>query len=176
MKIIQKIKAFFNFNGERKEMELASAEIKEEGVFLHPVDDPKHVIYIQSNSVDIIINPNGMVEEKDITKFVKETNASLPSISETAQENISTSEIINASLHTANYTSHKKRFSVMLYQDEYELLMESIKQNGYKKAEYFLACVNSAKKQSFNSYYKRYTEDHKQRYKTMRDEAKVTSK
>ena len=62
----------------------------------------------------------------------------------------------------------------MLYQDEYDTLMENITQHGYKKAEYFLACMNSAKKQSFESTYKKYHEDHIKRHKADLAEAKRT--
>lgn len=57
----------------------------------------------------------------------------------------------------------KKRFSIMLYPEEYDALMENIKTNGYRKTEYFLACVNAAKKQNMNSLYNRYLSDHKKR-------------
>ena len=53
----------------------------------------------------------------------------------------------------------------MLYQDEYDTLMKNITQHGYKKAEYFLACMNSTKKQSFESTYKKLHEDHIKRHK-----------
>ena len=54
---------------------------------------------------------------------------------------------------------------VSLYPDEYEVLIENINANGYKRAEYLLACVNSAKKASFDAMYKKYTVEHKERYK-----------
>ena len=57
----------------------------------------------------------------------------------------------------------KKKFSIMLYPEEYEALMENIKSNGYKKTEYFLACVNAAKKQNMSSLYKHYITDHQKR-------------
>ena len=58
MKFLQKIRAFFNIKGEAKKMELKSAEVKKNGVFLHPVDDDKHIFFVKSKSVDIFINPD----------------------------------------------------------------------------------------------------------------------
>ena len=66
----------------------------------------------------------------------------------------------------------KKRFSVMLYADEYDMLTEQIKKHGYKRAEYFMACVTSAKKQSFDSLYKKYASNHKERQKSEQEELK----
>ena len=52
--------------------------------------------------------------------------------------------------------------------------MKNITQHGYKKAEYFLDCMNFAKKQSFESTYKKYHEDHIKRHKADLAEAKRT--
>ena len=60
----------------------------------------------------------------------------------------------------------------MLYPDEHEKLMRLIKENGYKKVEYILACVDSAKKTSMEANYKRYTEEREQRRKEEAIEAK----
>ncbi len=60
----------------------------------------------------------------------------------------------------------------MLYPDEHEKLTRLIKDNGYKKVEYILACVDSAKKTSMEANYKRYTEEREQRRKEAALEAK----
>ena len=70
------------------------------------------------------------------------------------------------------YRIPKKRFSVMLYQDEYDMLIKRISENGYRRNEYFLACMTSAKKQSMESAYKRYTNEHSARRKKEIEEAK----
>ena len=54
----------------------------------------------------------------------------------------------------------KKRVVFMLYPDEYNMVMENMQSNGYKKNEYFLACVASAKKQSMDAVYKKYVKSH----------------
>ena len=45
----------------------------------------------------------------------------------------------------------------MLYPDEHERLVRFIKENGYKKVEYTLACIKSVKKTSMVADYKRFT-------------------
>ena len=46
-----------------------------------------------------------------------------------------------------------------LYQEEYEMLMENIQVNGYKKTEYLLACMAAANKNSMQTAYRKcYTE------------------
>ena len=72
--IIKKIIAFFRFGGEERVVEVNSAEIKENMVYLHPVEDAAHTICIRSESIGITINPEGEVSEGDIflienTKF-----------------------------------------------------------------------------------------------------------
>lgn len=166
MKILKKIIAYFNFKGEKQQMELSGAEVRSKGVFLHPVDDPKHVFFVKSNSVDIIINNDEELSEEDVSVIDKEI------IQKCNREGGETSSVLSGEqsatrpLSKAKYISSKKRFSIMLYQDEYDNLMQNIAQNGYKRAEFFLACVHSAKKQSFDSIYKKYTDEHKKRYKS----------
>ena len=60
----------------------------------------------------------------------------------------------------------------MLYPDEYEKLTQLIKENGYKKVEYILACIKSAKKTSMEANYKRFTEERERRRKAEAQEAK----
>lgn len=50
-----------------------------------------------------------------------------------------------------------------MYEDEYEALMDYLKNNGYKRAEFFYACIHSAKKNSMDAVYKQITEDHRKR-------------
>ena len=64
--IIKKIIAFFKFGGEERTVEVSSAEIKENIVYLHPVEDDSQTICIKAETVGITINPEGVVEEGDI--------------------------------------------------------------------------------------------------------------
>lgn len=182
MSIINKIRAFFTYKGEEKEMELSSAEVNPKGVFLHPIDDPKRMFFVKSESVDIFINPSTEILEEDITTIDKESIPTPPSSDNSnaipkpkftpdANEQDNTYANIRP-LALSKFMPSKKRFSVLLYPDEYDMLIKHINDNGYKKAEYFMACMTSAKKQSMEATYKKYTQDHKQRHRSDLNEAK----
>ena len=71
--IFAKIKAFFNFKGKEIKMNLSSAEVNQEKVFLHPVDDPDHTYYMKTKSVHIFIDPEEELQEDDITIINRKT-------------------------------------------------------------------------------------------------------
>ena len=168
MNIISKIRAFFNFKGEKVEMELSKAEIKQGRVYLHPTDKPNETFRVRTKCVDLIINPEeeitddniriiSSIKEKKDKKFTPETPT---------EENPETLPSENKHHNQIKVLFPKKRkFVVSLYPDEYEAIIENINTTGYKRAEYLLACVNSAKKTSFDAMYKKYTAEHKERYK-----------
>ena len=62
----------------------------------------------------------------------------------------------------------KKQISFYLYEDEYDLLFKHLEENGYKKAEFFYACIQAAKKNSMEAVYKQVEENHKQRRRESR--------
>lgn len=66
MKVLQKIRAFFRYRNQAAELEVSSAEIKQDRVFLHPVNDPEHVYCIKSQNVGIYINQEKDLREEDI--------------------------------------------------------------------------------------------------------------
>lgn len=170
MSILNKIKAIFSFGGKKEEMEVTAAEVNQEGVILHPVEDPEHVFFVKSQSVNIVINPEGELTEDDIEIHDKET------LKKQFQEHLGiTDEMLDSEekelpiirpIPLSRFMPSKKRFVVTLYQDEYDNLMKTITENGYKKTEYFLACMTSAKKTSMSAEYKRYADEHKIRRKT----------
>jgi hypothetical protein len=59
-----------------------------------------------------------------------------------------------SSLLTAS--QRKRKISFTLYQDEYDFVQEHFKTQGYKRTEYFLACISSAKKTSMNASYRNF--------------------
>lgn len=181
MKILKKIRAFFTIQGKQEHMDLVAAEINPKGVFLHPKDDPEHSFFVKSNSIDIFISPGTEMSEDDILIFnnpdadMAKNNAEV--VNTGADPSLNSNPYSPRSKETGNISDNcssyrmsneqnpnqKKRFSVMLYSDEYEMLMKIITENGYKRHEYFMACIASAKKQSMAATYKRYMVDHKRR-------------
>lgn len=74
--LLAKIVAIFNFKGKKIELDLHSAEVKQEKVFLHPTDDPDHIYCVNAKTVHMLINPEGELTEDDILvvdRKVKET-------------------------------------------------------------------------------------------------------
>ena len=65
MKFLERIRAIFNFNGQRAEMELKSAEIRGNKVYLHPADDPDHTFCVSGKKIDILIDPAVELTEDD---------------------------------------------------------------------------------------------------------------
>lgn len=168
MNILKRIRAFFTFKGEPIEMELSKAEIKNGKVFLHPSDEPTRTYCIKTNTVDILINANDQVADPDV--LIKDIrNSKNPNVTEKAAKDGGKSSsksgkdsAITSMVQVNNELDKykKKRVSFMLYPEEYNMLMENIQSSGYKKTEYFLACVTSAKKQSMDAAYKKYLHTH----------------
>ena len=65
MKFLEKIRAIFNFKGQRAEMELKSAEVRGNKIFLHPKDDPYHTFCVSGKAIDIVIDPSVEMTEDD---------------------------------------------------------------------------------------------------------------
>ena len=65
MKFFQKLQAIFNFKGQRAAMELKSAEIRGDKVFLHSADDPNHTFCVSGKAIDILIDPAVALTEDD---------------------------------------------------------------------------------------------------------------
>ena len=182
MNIIKKITAFFTIKGKPEQMELEAAEVKREEVILHPIDDPEHSFLVKTNEVEILLNNGKELSEEDILVIdnikSQPRSTQLPMQIRPITENnapIGETTGIGRNIQPralSSFMPSKKRFSVMLYPDEYDMLMKTIQDNGYKKVEYFLACITSAKKQSLATQYKNYTLAHEKRHKTEISEAK----
>lgn len=173
MNVIKKITAFFSIKGKKEKMELEAAEVTKTGVVLHPTEDPEHSFFVKAEEVEIHINPLSELSEDDV--LVVDNNKKKDK-GETDQKK--NADPISSDLHhvrpkaLSRFMPSKKRFSIMLYPDEYDMLMKTIQDNGYKKVEYFLACMTSAKKQSLVSEYNHYTANRANRYKSDLSEAK----
>lgn len=180
MKLMQKIKAFFRINGQGAELEVSSAEIKQGKVFLHPANDSARTVCIRTQAVDIIINPSSELQEDDIEIFDTPTKKTPPTVEApepprpritNAASNVTSQQHNAPDTLLPNYMPQMKRVSFSLYPDEYEMLMSQLKNNGYRKTEFLLACISAAKKNSMEATYRKYTAEHKERRKAGRDAA-----
>lgn len=198
MKILAKIRALFNLGGELAEMELSSAEIRRDKIFLHPSNGSIRTFCVNASSVDILINPESALMEDDMLVLETEettggnlqdnepqqesidvdvTGSQHPSSiapepfspSEPTPEHTSPSEATHT---TRTVMSKMKVVTFRLYPEEYDMLMTNIQTNGYRKTEYLLACIAAAKKNSLEATYKRYFAAHKERRRIERAAAK----
>ena len=170
MRILSKIRALFTHKNEPQEMRLAAAEIRGNKVFVHPLDKPHTTIAIRAAAVDLHINPEGEVEEKDFFLFQKKKREKGEEL-----EKKQAGEKNRAAKQQNNDTPYKtpmKTISFRVYQEEYDAVMSVINENGYRKAEYMLACVHAAKKKSMESIYLQYHEAYQKRRKADREAAK----
>ena len=174
MKLITKIKAFFLYRGQQAELDVSAAEIKNGKVYLHPEGDPSKVYCIRSKSVDILISPRESIREEDLEILEGKKPESADSgekqsdpapdhaAAGTAQGGTQSGPTIRPQPLNAFYQPMKK-ITFTMYPEEYDMFMSSMKQYGYKKTEFFLACVSSAKKNSMQATYQRYAAEHKAR-------------
>ena len=65
MRFFEKLRAIFNFKGQRAEMELRSAEIRGNKIYLHPANDPDHTFCVSGRAIDILIDPSAALTEDD---------------------------------------------------------------------------------------------------------------
>lgn len=177
MKIINKIKAFFCKENEPVEMDIVAAEIKEGKAFLHPKDQPEVTYLIRSDDIRISLSEGRslcahdilsvMPKAKDIAKKQeqqpnKESSKETPAKTKAPQDSTTQSEQ-HPSLPLPGFEKYKKRtFSVSLYPEEYDRIIENMKEYGYKRADFLLACVQTAKKTSMEKAHKEIVNTHKQ--------------
>lgn len=151
MKIIKKLKALFFKDDQPISLDLYAAEIKEGRAFLHPKDEPTLIYRVKSDDIEIRLSKGKSLTDKDIMvlgkRKKKEDTPSAPKDPKVKQDS---EKKQNHSTQTANGSStdlsrfKKKTFSVSLYPEEYDILMEMIQKYGYKRSEFILACAQTA--------------------------------
>ena len=175
MKLLAKMRALFTHssNGET-DIPFAAAEIRKNRVYLHPLDNPRKTIRIRASAVELKINPDDTVSESDVLTFrdPEKALAQKPGADAAKGENKTRKSGQNKK-ETPPYKEPMKTISFRVYQEEYDTVMDVIRSNGYRKAEYLLACILAAKKTSMESTYQRYFDDHNRRKKAEREAAKL---
>ena len=152
MKIINKIKAFFFHQEEPVELDLIAAEIKEGKAFLHPRGEENVTYLIRSDDIEITLSKGRSLNPKDILKTKPkskepEKDAKQPSTKDPKSDRTSIPPLETTQAATDEFDRFKKKkFVVSLYPDEYDSIMSSMKEYGFKRADFVLACVNSAAK------------------------------
>lgn len=168
MKFMNRIKAFFRKNNEHVELDLRAAEIKEGKAFLHTKGDEPVTYLVRASDIEIRLNKDASLSELDILTIKSKTPAEkqkAPEQKDAAKEdkknpNANDSPSKNNVIY-ADDRFRKRTFSMTVYQEEYDMLMESIKEYGYKRADFVLACVNTASKGSMEKAHKKIVKSHK---------------
>lgn len=168
MKFMNRIKAFFRKNSEHVELDLRAAEIKEGKAFLHTKGDEPVTYLVRASDIEIQLNKDASLSELDILTIKSKTPAEKQkTLEQKGSEkkdkkghNTNDSPAQNGVIY-ADDRFRKRTFSMTVYQEEYDMLMESIKEYGYKRADFVLACVNTASKGSMEKAHKKIVKSHK---------------
>lgn len=170
MKVINKIKAFFTHYDEPVGLDLIAAEIKEGRAFLHPRGEKDVTYLVRSDDIEITLSKGRSLTEMDIFKAgPKEKKATKDSAhaenkeskQNSAQNNHGKSSHGPTQTDEQEFDPYKKRkFVVSLYPDDYDTIMTSMKEYGYKRADFVLACVNTASKSTMEKAHKKIVRKH----------------
>lgn len=168
MKIIKKLKAFFCKNNELVELDLVAAEIKEGRAYLHTKGDEPATYLVRSNDIEIRLSKDASLRELDVLQIKKKTvEARDKEVQKEQTAKQTEPEKTKVNKATAPGVVHmddrfKKRvFSVSVYPEEHDMLVESVKAYGYKRADFVLACVNTASKGSMEKAHKKIVKTHR---------------
>lgn len=150
MKIIKKLKAIFFKDEQPVSLDLAAAEIREGRAYLHPKEDHAVTYLVKSDDIEVRLSKGKSLTDKDILVLGKRKKNEKDSAK---QENTSkqnqekkTAKVPGAPGNIGYDLSRfkKKTFSVSLYPEEYDRLMEVIQKYGYKRSEFVLASAQTA--------------------------------
>ena len=174
MKIINKIKAFFTHHDEPVELDVVAAEIREGKAFLHPRGEANVTYLVRSDDIEIILSKGRSLTKKDIFKVGPKEKIEPKSLQqaekkEPKQPMEQTPNVTkpNKTLMETTQTTDeefdrfkKRKFVVSLYPEEYDTVMASMKEYGYKRADFVMACVNTASKGTMEKAHKKIVKSH----------------
>lgn len=168
MKFMNRIKAFFCKNNEHIELDLRAAEIKEGKAFLHTKGDEPVTYLVRASDIEIRLNKDASLSELDILTIKSKAPTEKQKTPEQKDSVKKDKKIPNTNdspaknnVIYADDRFRKRTFSMTVYQEEYDMLLESIKEYGYKRADFLLACVNTASKGSMEKAHKKIVKSHK---------------
>lgn len=153
-KIFSKIRAVFDVEGVGYAVELKQAEIKPNQICLHPIGQ-KNTFVIRNKDVDILINNGESISKNDFfimdisaQRDVNEaSNEAQIAIEETPRKKSAIHHTTNDATPISPYFL-KKKITFTFYGDEFEWVNNAIENSGMRRADYILACLQNAQKQS----------------------------
>ena len=169
MKIRNILKAFFFHKEEPVELDLSAAEIREGKAYLHPKNEQGVTYLVRSNDIEISLSKGLSLSSENIIKIEPKSKKKTPEddgkkkskekdskASKTAGDGKSSSPVPDN-----EFDKYKKRkFVVSLYPEEYDSVMASMKEYGYRRADFLLACVNTATKGTMEREHKKIVKAH----------------
>lgn len=169
MKLKHILKAFFCHKEEPVELDLSAAEIREGKAFLHPKNEQGITYLVRSDNIEISLSKGFSLTPEHIIKIepkAKPKKNAEAGNRKPSPKNNRNSETNGSSTSTSpiadnEFDKYKKRkFVVSLYPDEYDSVMSSMKAYGYKRADFVLACINSASKGTMEREHKKIVKAH----------------
>lgn len=169
MKIRNILKAFFFHKEEPVELDLSAAEIREGKAYLHPKNELGVTYLVRSNDIEISLSKGSSISPENIIKIEPKSKQKKPEDADkkkSIQKDSKTSKPAGDGTSSApvadnEFDKYKKRkFVVSLYPDEYDSVMASMKEYGYRRADFLLACVNTATKGTMEREHKRIVKIH----------------
>lgn len=170
MKVLHKLKALFVKNKQPVALDLVAAEIKNGRAYLHPKENREITYMVRSDDIEIYLNRERGLSEDDIitiprTKVQINTQKAKPKSNSPKKPSENTNPVSSDSFERFK----KKTFSVTMYQHEYDALISTIKEYGYRRADFILASANTATKGTMEREHKKLIKVHKE----MRKEEKT---
>lgn len=162
MKIINRLKAIFNMGQQPIVLDLAAAEIKAGRAYLHPKGDRKTTYQVRSDDIEIYLSRNKELSDEDIRilKRKEDKATDIKDKQKDKKEGSNNSRLTNSDEMYDRFK--KKTFSVTLYQQEYDALMSTIREYGYKRAEFIMASANTATRGTMDRERKKIVRVHKE--------------
>lgn len=171
MKFMNKIKAFFRKNDEPVELDLVAAEIREGKAFLHTKGEKPMTYLVRANDVEIRLNKDVSLRDVDILTVKKTPKEGKDRTGKTdekskglqPQTQVPAAENSGGQAEVYALDRFKKRkFVISIYPEEYEAINTTIKEYGYKRADFVLACVNTATKGTMEKAHKKIVKTHRE--------------
>lgn len=151
MKIIKKLKALFFKDDQPISLDLAAAEIKEGRAYLHPKSEQHLTYLVRSDDIEIRLNKGKSLTDKDVMILGKRKKKedSIDKPKERTPKEYTEKKPQKPSTTSENFSYDfsrfkKKTFSVSLYPEEYDALMEMINKYGYRRSDFILASAQTA--------------------------------
>lgn len=177
MKIIHKLKAIFIKEQRPVVLDLAAAEIKSGRAYLHPKGNREVTYLVRSDDIEIYLSRDKALSDDEIVIINKKEAGTLTKESN-KKDKRKKEENLGQDNSREIFDRFKKRtFSVSLYQHEYDALMNTIKEYGYKRAEFIMASANTATRGTMDRERKKIVRVHKEireEEKTVRATQKAT--